>query len=323
LPAPAVFALALVVGVLAVQVAGFARGATAHPGAYTLAADASATLRGDPCGLQPHLSVEIDPAAGALPAVAPLIVTVPVVPADIGGRTLPGVAVAGTGSTPWFALDPAQRSGELPVVVTVSGPAQPAGRLVAEFAAVAGGPALSSQDVASAATGASVDLRLTAPAGATAVRLLVDAPDVTVGATVASLPRVPRLTPMSTLLPPGSTAILDWPVAFAFGCLQPAPLVNGSAGLPEWRVAPPTADPSAGITYSPTFGGPFAAPRLLVSEQRLPVYLDGEPAREPVRLYRWVAPDGITTPAPTVTHRDVWGWHSEGRTQVPAGAALG
>jgi arabinosyltransferase A/arabinosyltransferase B/arabinosyltransferase C len=316
-PAPAVVALVLLVAVTALPAIGAARSATAHPEGYTLAADAAATLAGRPCGLEPDLSVETDPAAGALPAVAPLIATLPVVAADVGGRAVPGVAVAGTGSTPWFALDPQQRAGELPVVVTVSGLAQPGASLVAEFATTAGGPALTSRNIPSPGSATPVDVRLVAPPEATAVRLLVDAPDAAPATMVASLPRVPRLTPMSQLLPPGTRAILDWPVAFVFGCLQPAPLALGSAGLPEWRVAPPAADPSAGITYSPTFGGPFAAPRLLVTEQRMATYLRGDPTRDAVQLYHWVTPQQLATPAPTVTRRDLWGWHSDGTIRTP------
>jgi len=320
-PAPGWVALGLAVAVLLVQVAGFARSAAEHPGAYTLAGDAAATLAGDPCGLQSHLLVETDPGAGQLPSVGPLTTTAPTAAADVGGRLVPGIAVAGGGVTPWFALDPAQRSGDLPVVTTLSGiPGDTT--LVAEFAAGPGQPPLARQDVTTDAA-RPADVRLVAPAGSAVVRLVVESGDGSGGTEVASLPRVPRLTPMTTLLPRGTSAILDWPVAFTFGCLQPAPLRDGSAGLPEWRVAPPGTDPSAGITYSPTFGGPFAAPRLLVAEERLPVYLAGDPVSEPVRLYRWVAAQDFTTLAPVVTDRDAWGWESDGRVRASSARTTG
>ena len=47
---------------------GWHAGQLTHRDSYTLASDALATLRGDPCGLQRSLLVETDPAAGVLPA---------------------------------------------------------------------------------------------------------------------------------------------------------------------------------------------------------------------------------------------------------------
>jgi hypothetical protein len=52
--------------------------------------------------------------APALPPARPAEV-------DVGGATLPGIAVAGTGATSWSTLDARQRAGSLPVVVTVTG----------------------------------------------------------------------------------------------------------------------------------------------------------------------------------------------------------
>ena len=65
----------------------------------------------------------------AVPGVVPAPAVPPARPADVdaGGTTLPGVAVAGTGATSWYTLDPRQRDGVLPVVVTADRPA-PAGR---------------------------------------------------------------------------------------------------------------------------------------------------------------------------------------------------
>ena len=92
---------------------------------------------------------------------------------------------------------------------------------------------------------------------------------------------------MTEVLPRGTRAILDWPVAFVFPCLTPEPLPPGTATLAQWRVAPPADDPSAAITYTPGLGGPFAGPRLLVTQRRMPTYLRGDPTRDGVQLYRW------------------------------------
>lgn len=313
-PAPTPLMAVLLVAVLALQVLGLGRVALAHPDSYTLASDAVATLRGQPCGLQNALSVETDPPAGLLPIAAgsPTARTLPV---DVGGWTLPGVAVTGRLTTPWFSLDPAQRDSTLPVVVTTSGTTRPGDHLLLEFGE--GNRVLDSRAVVPAGP-APRDTRVLAPPGADTVRLTVDAP--TTGArspAVASLPRAPRLTPMSEVLPRGTTAILDWPVAFLFPCITPEPLPLGTAALPEWRVGSPADDPSAAITYGGIYGGPFTAPRLLVTEQRMPLYLRGDPVRDTAQLYRW-APNGpLTTLTPVVTGQDVAGWHADGNARVP------
>jgi hypothetical protein len=313
-PAPAPLVAVLLVAVLALQVLGLARVAVGHRDSYTLAADTVATLRGEPCGLQQHLSVETDPAAGLLPVAFPSP-DARTLPVDVGGRDLPGVAVAGRTSTAWFALDPEQRSGALPVVVTTSGTLLPGDRLTLEFGR--GDEVLERRGLAVDGPDPR-DVRQLAPADADTVRIVVDAPNAGPRSpAVASLPRVPRLTPMSQLLPPGSTAILDWPVAFLFPCLTPEPLPLGTAGLAQWRVAPPAADPSAGITYSAGFGGPFTAPRLLVTEERMPTYLAGDPTRDAAQLYRWVPVQPFRALTPIVAGQDVTGWHSDGHARVP------
>ena len=290
------------------------RTAVGHRDSYTLASDALATVGGEPCGLERLLSVETDPATGLLPA-RPGPAARAELPVDIGGRNLPGIAVTGTTTTAWFALDAAQRAGELPVVVTTSGATGPNAALTLQFGR--GDTVVDQRRVTSGSNGP-VDVRQMAPAGADSVRLTVVAPTrQTRPAALVSLPRVPRLTPMESLLPPGSRAILDWPVAFLFGCITPEPLALGSAGLAGWRVAPPASDPSAGITYAPSFGGPFAAPRLLVTEQRMATYLAGDPTRDAAQLYRWVPVANLARPEPVVADRTVMGWYSDGRTRVP------
>jgi arabinosyltransferase A/arabinosyltransferase B/arabinosyltransferase C len=315
----------VLVVVLALQVGSLARIAVAHRDGYTPASDVLATLRGDPCGLQSALQVETDPAAGVLPAAPPPARTPDVVPApavpsappaevDVGGRILPGVAVAGTAATPWYTLDPRQRTGALPVVVTVAGALRPGDVLEAEFghagevltAVALTGPGL-------AARGAPTDRRLIAPPGADGVRLVVTAAPG--GVATASLPRAPVLTPMTEVLPPGTRAILDWPVAFVFPCLRPEPLPPGTAALAQWRVAPPADDPSALITYTPGLGGPFAGPRLLVQQRRMPLYLRGDPTRDPVTLYRWEPVMPLRALTPTV--RDDADLPDPGRLRVP------
>ncbi|WP_433557477.1 arabinosyltransferase domain-containing protein [Pseudonocardia xinjiangensis] len=313
-PGPAPLVAVLLVAVLALQVLGFARTAVEHRDSYTLASDGIATLQGRPCGLEQQLSVETDPAAGLLP-VASGPPTPRTLPVDIGGTTLPGVVVAGRMTTAWFRLDPEQRSGALPVVVTTSGAAQPGDALYLEFGS---GQRVLERRPVTADTVEPTDDRQMAPRDADTVRLAVVAPNAGPRPpAVVSLPRVPRLTPMLGILPPGSTAILDWPVAFLFPCITPEPLPLGTAALAKWRVGPPASDPSGLITYAPGFGGPFAAPRQLVTEQRMATYLHGDPTRDAAQLYRWSPLVPLVQPAPVVTDETVSGWHRDGHARVP------
>ena len=122
---------------------------------------------------------------------------------------------------------------------------------------------------------------------------------------------------MTQVLPRGTRAILDWPVAFVFPCLTPEPLPPGTASLAQWRVAPPADDPSAAITYTPGLGGPFAGPRLLVTQRRMPTYLRDDPTRDGVQLYRWEPVEPLRTLTPTVRVRDAGDLPDPGHLRVP------
>jgi arabinosyltransferase A/arabinosyltransferase B/arabinosyltransferase C len=314
-PGPVAVVVVVLVGVLALQVGSFARIAADHGDSYTLASDARATLGGDPCGLQRVLSVETDPTAGLLPTEGGAVPAPRTLPVDIGGVTLPGTTVAGRTTTAWFTLDPQQRDGQLPVVVTTAGATRPGDGLFLEFRT---GDEQFERRRISPEDAEPRDHREPAPTGAQAVRLVVDAS--TAGPrspAVVSLPRVPRLTPMTEVLPPGTTAVLDWPGAFLFPCVHPAPLPDGTASLPQWRIGPPSGDTAAGITYAAGFGGPFTASRLLVTEQRMPTYLAGSPLRDAVQVYRWTPVQPLATPEPVVVERTVSGWHRDGHARVP------
>jgi hypothetical protein len=132
-----------------------------------------------------------------------------------------------------------------------------------------------------------------------------------------SAPRVPTTVPFDDVVPPGSTALVDWPVAFPFPCLRPPALTGGTAGIPPWRVTPPGLSDSGEIAVAPTTGGPFLTPRLLVDEVRLPVYLDGDPTRDAVGLARWVPRLPLGTLSPQVGDETVAGWTRTGRASVP------
>ena len=252
---------------------------------YTLANEDLAALTGTSCGLADDLSVEADPAVGLLqPLAGEAGSTRPSagLPLLIAGQALAGWQVPGGTdmSTGWYRLTPAQRSGAAPVVVAVAGPPAVKGALTAEFGRPGSPGVMSAGAVALADPGGD---------GARDIRVLA----------------------------PGSTALLDWPVAFVFPCLRMPALRNGTAEVPPWRVAPPTVDTSAQITYSPRFGGPFVGPAILVHQQRLPVYLRNAPAREVVDLYRWSPITRFATLQPVITTQVTASWQQDGRLGVP------
>lgn len=204
------------------------------------------------------------------------------------------LSTASYGGQSWFVLTPEQRSGELPVVLPATGEVEVefghSGTTVFARTLSPEGP----------------EVRLFAPPGADSVRV-VDGE--------AGVPRAPRLVPMSEVVLAGSAALLEQPVAFAFPCLRPAALPHGRAELPGWRIAPPVQE-SAEAEDPPAYDGPLAGARMLVTEQRVPVYLRSELLREPVQLYRWV-PETATEVAPRATEVSVPAWYREGRVLVP------
>ena len=108
---------------------------------------------------------------------------------------------------------------------------------------------------------------------------------------------------MAQVLPRGTRAILDWPVAFVFPCLDPRAAPAGHRGLAAVAGRAARRRPGGEITYTPGLGGPFAGPRLLVTQRRLPTYLRGDPIRDGVRLYRWDPVEPLRTLTPTVARR--------------------
>ncbi|GAA4867549.1 arabinosyltransferase domain-containing protein [Actinomycetospora straminea] len=261
----------------------------------------------------------------------------PAVPLTVGGVELPGwAAPAGVDRGPaqlvsgWYALPAEAREQRAPVVVAASG-SLARGDVTLEFAASPVEAPVSRTPAGPRAGTAPRDLRGLAPEGATLVRVRAtsaardaddartatpagQAPDLPLA---VSVPRVPRTVPFDDLVPPGSTALVDWPVAFVFPCLRPPPLTGGTAGIPPWRVTPPGLADAGEIAVSPTTGGPFLTPRLLVDEVRLPVYLDGDPTRDAVGLARWVPRLPLATLSPQVREETVAGWARAGRAGVP------
>lgn len=320
LPSPALLTALLMVATVGLSFYSFGKAGLARADSYTMASDNLAAAQGDSCGLADALAVEADPRRGALPAAGAGPTATDRPELAVGGAVLPGWLAApaeptgdGTGPafrTGWFRLSQAQRDGDLPVVVTTNGRA---GRITARFA----GPGTSTETEVAAPVsterGDTVDVRVMAPGGAARVRL-----DVAAGGEplAVSVPRSPELSPMNSLLPPGSSAVVDWPVAFFFPCVRHAAMTEGGTELPGWRLTTQQGNDAGEVAYSPVHGGPFAAARLLSRQQRVPVYLRGEPAREPARLYRW-QPRTAARARPHLTERTVPGWSDAAPLNVP------
>ncbi|MGH3977584.1 MAG: arabinosyltransferase domain-containing protein [Pseudonocardiaceae bacterium] len=259
LPSPGLLALVLVVGTVSLQFGTFARAGTGARGGYPMAADSVAA--GSSCGLADHLRVETDPLAGLLAVSkadgAAMDGFVPISEGPVGdsrlemaGAALPGWAAPtqvgdpSRGNTPWYHLDGRARHGAAPVVVTISGELAPGSTLAAEFGrsgsaidSASGGAMdavvplatvpLTDQHGAPAAR----DIRITVPdvPGANLVRLSVTANwDPATVPLAFSQPRSPRTKPMNAVVPPGTEAVVDWPVAFLYPCLEIAGTPGGT-----------------------------------------------------------------------------------------------
>jgi arabinosyltransferase A/arabinosyltransferase B/arabinosyltransferase C len=347
IPTPAVLALVLVLATVGLQLGSFTRSSVERRDTYTVAGQNVDALTGDSCGLADDLRVEPDPKVGLLaPADA---ATAPSgaegfvrlagaataspeagVPLELAGTRLPGWASTGSEAryqpisltSAWFRLTAAQRSGELPLVTTLSGDLGPRDGVAVEFATTNGtdvtAVALADSPGAPGPRDIRIDPAAVAP-GSEVVRLVItDGGGPQEMPLSVSEPRAPQLIPMNKLLPPGTTAVVDWPVAFLFPCVTLAALPPGTAELPPWRVTPPSYDEdSGGIIYAPQTGGPFVTARLLVREERVPVYLRNDLLRDVGGLKRWVRITELGRPAVEVRSSVEPGWARIGRATIP------
>ena len=185
----------------------------------------------------PTLAPEFAPTTTQTPAAVPL---------RIGGTELPGWAAP---VTP--AGRRARRDAAVGLVRAAARGARAAraggrhgervgrrrGSVALEFAASPGEAPIAETPGGPTSGVAPRDLRALAPEGTTLVRVRATSaaratpttrgPRRPSGARPTSrspsaCPRVPRTVPFDDVVPPGSTALVDWPVAFAFPCLRPA-----------------------------------------------------------------------------------------------------
>jgi hypothetical protein len=205
------------------------------------------------------------------------------------------------------------------VVVTLSGELGPGSSLVAEFGSADGTPRAAVPLLDPPGAPDARDIRIVVPdPAASLVRLTVTARQGRGTAALAfTQPRSPRTQPMNTVLPPGTAAVVDWPVAFLYPCLEIAGTPDGTATLPGWRVSTPTYDDAGDIIVAPHTGGPFVTSRVLVRVQLLPVYLDGDPLRDAATLQRWEPLSTFGRPELSRHREVVPGWQRRGQLHVP------
>jgi arabinosyltransferase C len=214
------------------------------------------------------------------------------IPPGLGGTEIPVWSSftsdgPGTGGmrTTWYALPERARSGQAPVVVSVAGTLSPTTPLLAEFGRRNGSgftviDQISIGGTATADPPGWRDYRLglagRAGAGGDVVRLIATDADVTDEGWLAfSVPRVPRLTPMTDLVTPTVPVFLDWPVGFVHPCVRPFAIRNGIAEMPRYRLLPDEmlADYSKNWS-SQGAGGPIGWLEIATTEQEVPTYLE-------------------------------------------------
>jgi arabinosyltransferase A/arabinosyltransferase B/arabinosyltransferase C len=338
LPSPAVLAVLLVVASVVLQFTTVGWAAIKRRHTYTLAHDSIDTLRRGSCGLGDYLLVEPDPEAGMLSGITnsqpPRLEGFV---ADSAAVTMAGMQLPGwtstsahnkagdgpaTATTGWFQLPKTVRTGARPLVVAVAGRLEGRNKLMAEFGRITPGEVTTIRTKAledTAGAPAARDLRIDVPAvapGAEAARVvgIYGGTDISLAFTP---PRAPHTEPLASLLPHHSAALLDWPLAFWFPCLQMAALRDGAAQLPRWRLAPPRFDDSGAIMIEPKSGGPFATTRMLVRQEQVPIYLVGDMLRDVITLYRWTPITRFASPSIHVRDETVSGFKRAGPITVP------
>lgn len=259
--AAALLAPAVLAVVLVTQLANF--GQAAVRGGWSVGA-ANLGLAGDGCGIESVLAVELDPAAGVLPAASPE--TGPAQePAGPWGLPTWSAGPDGTGwESPAYALS--GRDSEL--VLSVTEPDM--GRVTVQFDA---GPELLLDGRADAAgelrateiTADLTDLRVRVPAGATTVRVRAAASEPAENFAVAA-PRQPIRVPLTDLAERTAAA---WTLAFVAPCLQQPVISDGVAAETPFLLS--TGLTPGSMAYQTEFGGPFAPVLAVTDPVPLPV----------------------------------------------------
>ncbi|MFD3506566.1 arabinosyltransferase domain-containing protein [Nocardia sp. NPDC058666] len=151
------------------------------------------------------------------------------------------------------------------------------------------------------------------PAGTTAVRLIADASDPDPMQWLAiTPPRLPKLSPLNTVVGNSDPILADWHVGHAFPCQRPLNHRNGVAELPIWRIQPDKLNAQVSETWqNATGGGPLGWTTMLTRSHTIPTYLSNDWTRDWGELQRLTRT--ITAPpAEIALHTETrWGLTNE------------
>ncbi|MFD3591652.1 arabinosyltransferase domain-containing protein [Nocardia sp. NPDC058640] len=151
------------------------------------------------------------------------------------------------------------------------------------------------------------------PAGTTAVRLIADASDPDPMQWLAiTPPRLPKLSPLNTVVGNSDPILADWHVGHAFPCQRPLNHRNGVAELPIWRIQPDKLNAQVSETWqNATGGGPLGWTTMLTRSHTIPTYLSNDWTRDWGELQRLTRT--ITAPPAEITvHTETrWGLTNE------------
>ncbi|WP_116198471.1 arabinosyltransferase domain-containing protein [Amycolatopsis circi] len=309
----------------AVEVVGQAQAVKLRWGTYSvgrsnlasLGLAASAGSAGNSCGVEDWLDVEPDIGAGVLrpstPDSAEGFATNTAFPPEAPPRAPFGAdpehpawssygspSRTGTLVSGWYDLPAGVGSPDSPPVV-ISRAGHGKVQVSVEFAK-ADGTVLATMKAKEDNSGkwadARFDPRWQAP-GAQRVRVVARDDDPGASGWVAvTAPRIPRLTPLTNVIPVHEPVTLDWTNAFVVPCRTPASLADGIVQPVRYRFAPgQDAQSLVGVSYSADAGGPYVPLYADAKATEVPTYLRGDKLREPVAVYRFdypVAMRGLT-----------------------------
>ncbi|MGV9836210.1 arabinosyltransferase domain-containing protein [Nocardia niigatensis] len=143
------------------------------------------------------------------------------------------------------------------------------------------------------------------PAGANAIRLVLNDADITPRQWLAvTPPRLPRLETLNSLVGDSAPVLEDWHVGLAFPCQRPFDHHDGVAEVPEWRILPDRVGQDASNAWQDDIGGgPLGWTGLLLKSETRPSYLKHDWARDWGSLEKFTpyAPDANSTPTLDVT----------------------
>nr|WP_246023280.1 arabinosyltransferase domain-containing protein [Nocardia yunnanensis] len=143
------------------------------------------------------------------------------------------------------------------------------------------------------------------PAGANAIRLVLNDADITPRQWLAvTPPRLPRLTTLNSLVGDQAPVLEDWHVGLAFPCQRPFDHHDGVAEVPRWRILPDRVGQDASNAWQDDIGGgPLGWTGLLLKSETRPTYLNHDWRRDwgSLEQYTPYVPDANPTPTLDVT----------------------